>query len=154
MCELLDALLAQQHDSFEIVVVDQSTERPDDAVARIAELERDPRLRMLRFPPLSRLIGILIAGEDEDAVKQQSSRLGNLLRSLTLAPHFREIKALGPAPAPIAKLDDEFRRRILLRGASPASLHEMLQQGLRAFSARGTPSGVRIAIDVDPIDLL
>ena len=52
LCDLVTALLAQHHDSFEIVVIDQSTDKPADAVARLAELERDPRLRVLRFPPL------------------------------------------------------------------------------------------------------
>jgi glycosyltransferase involved in cell wall biosynthesis len=52
LCELLDVLLGQDHDSFEIVVVDQSTQHPPDATARLAEHERDARLRVLRHPPL------------------------------------------------------------------------------------------------------
>ena len=52
LCELLEVLLGQDHDSFEVVVVDQSTDVPAAAGARLAELERDPRLRVLRFPPL------------------------------------------------------------------------------------------------------
>jgi glycosyltransferase involved in cell wall biosynthesis len=52
LCELITALLAQKHDSFEVVVIDQSTDKPADAMQRLAELERDPRLRVLRFPPL------------------------------------------------------------------------------------------------------
>ena len=52
LCELVGALLGQDHDSFEIVVIDQSTQKPDAAMAQLAEYERDPRLRVLRFPPL------------------------------------------------------------------------------------------------------
>jgi glycosyltransferase involved in cell wall biosynthesis len=52
LCELAEALLAQRHDSFEIVVVEQSTVRPPDADARLAVLARDPRLRVHRFEPL------------------------------------------------------------------------------------------------------
>jgi glycosyltransferase involved in cell wall biosynthesis len=52
LAELLAALLAQDHDSFEIVIVEQSTLRPADAAARIDELARDPRVRVLRHPPL------------------------------------------------------------------------------------------------------
>ena len=52
LCELVAALLAQQHDSFEIVVVEQSTDTPADASARLAELEQDTRLRVLRIRPL------------------------------------------------------------------------------------------------------
>lgn len=56
LCELVGALLAQDHDSFEIVVIDQSTQKPDAAVATLAEYERDARLRILRFP-----LGIRVA---------------------------------------------------------------------------------------------
>jgi glycosyltransferase involved in cell wall biosynthesis len=52
LAELLERLLAQRHDSFEIVVIEQSTVRPPDELARIAELARDPRVRVLSFPPL------------------------------------------------------------------------------------------------------
>ncbi len=52
LCELLALLLAQDHDSFEIVVIDQSTERPTDAQARLDRLGGDPRLHVHHFPPL------------------------------------------------------------------------------------------------------
>lgn len=52
LVELLARLLGQRHDAFEIVVVDQSTERPAGATARLAELARDARLRVMRYPPL------------------------------------------------------------------------------------------------------
>jgi glycosyltransferase involved in cell wall biosynthesis len=52
LAELLEALLAQQHDSFEIVVIEQSTVRPEAELARVEELAADPRVRILRHPPL------------------------------------------------------------------------------------------------------
>jgi glycosyltransferase involved in cell wall biosynthesis len=56
LAELLEKLLAQDHDSFEIVVIEQTTARTGDdvvrAIARIDELARDPRVRLLRHPPL------------------------------------------------------------------------------------------------------
>jgi glycosyltransferase involved in cell wall biosynthesis len=52
LAELLQALLAQDHDSFEIVVIEQSTLRPPEDVARVDALARDRRLRLLRHPPL------------------------------------------------------------------------------------------------------
>lgn len=52
LLELLRELLAQDHDSFEVVVVEQSTVRDREAVARLDELAHDSRLRVLRFPPL------------------------------------------------------------------------------------------------------
>lgn len=52
LAELLTALLAQDHDSFEIVVVEQSTNRPAEELAIVESLARDPRVRVLRFDPL------------------------------------------------------------------------------------------------------
>jgi glycosyltransferase involved in cell wall biosynthesis len=52
LAELLEALLGQDHDSFEVVVVDQSTQRPPDELAEVERLAADPRVRLLRFPPL------------------------------------------------------------------------------------------------------
>lgn len=52
LAELLRALLAQDHDSFEIVVVEQSTQRDPTEVARVDTLAFDPRVRILRFDPL------------------------------------------------------------------------------------------------------
>lgn len=52
LAELLRVLLAQDHDSFEIVVVEQSTVRPSEELSRVEMLAADPRVRLLRFAPL------------------------------------------------------------------------------------------------------
>lgn len=52
LCTLLEQLLAQRHDSFEIVVVEQSTEVAPADAARLAAIAEDPRVRLLEHPPL------------------------------------------------------------------------------------------------------
>jgi glycosyltransferase involved in cell wall biosynthesis len=52
LAELLEALLRQDHDDFEIVVVEQSTDRSAYDVARLSLIARDPRVRILRHDPL------------------------------------------------------------------------------------------------------
>jgi glycosyltransferase involved in cell wall biosynthesis len=52
LCELIETLLAQDHDSFEIVVIEQSTERPADAVVALDRLANDPRVRVIACEPL------------------------------------------------------------------------------------------------------
>lgn len=52
LVELLAVLLAQEHDSFEVIVVEQSTQVPPEAGAALAALEADARLRVIRSGPL------------------------------------------------------------------------------------------------------
>ena len=52
LCELLGELLAQDHDDFEIVVIEQSTKRDPAGAAKLDLLARDPRVRIHKFPPL------------------------------------------------------------------------------------------------------
>ncbi len=68
LVELLERVLGQDHDSFEVVIVEQSVERPPEAAARVDELARDPRVRLLRHPPLggprARNVGVRAARGD------------------------------------------------------------------------------------------
>ncbi len=52
LVELVAVLLGQDHDSFEVIVIEQSTELPADAAAQLVALEADPRLRVIRSGPL------------------------------------------------------------------------------------------------------
>jgi len=52
LAELLEALLAQDHDSFEVVVIEQTTVPAGEALVRVDALARDSRVRLLTYPPL------------------------------------------------------------------------------------------------------
>jgi len=100
LCELIEALLAQDHDSFEIVVVEQSTVKPDIAAARLAVLERDSRLRVLRHGPLggarARNLGVAHAlGEVIVCIDDDDLPVGtDFLRDIE-APFLADDKLLG-----------------------------------------------------------
>lgn len=117
--------------------------------------ERELHIRkMLRFPPMARLIGILASGEDVNLVRDQITRLANLLKTLGRRPSSEGIAVLGPAPAPISRLEDRHRWRVLMRGPSPGPLHTLLGEGLAAFERLHQKSKVQLTVDVDPVDLL
>jgi len=68
LCELLEVLLGQDHDAFEVIVVEQSTDVTPALGDRLKALEADPRLRVLRSGPLggakARNAGMLAARGD------------------------------------------------------------------------------------------
>jgi GT2 family glycosyltransferase len=100
LCELIDVLLAQRHDSFEVVVVEQSTEHPPEAAARLAELERDPRLRVVRVPPLggsrARNLGVEhVRGEVVVFIDDDDLPVGDGFLAAMEAPFLEDPRCVG-----------------------------------------------------------
>ncbi|MCX7015842.1 MAG: primosomal protein N' [Candidatus Sumerlaeota bacterium] len=117
--------------------------------------EREMRFRRaLRFPPVQRLISVLIASEEAEAAKNLAGRLGGVLRALTRTERHAEVAVLGPAPCPIERIRNRWRHRILLRGTRPALMREVLREGLREFERMPGRNTVAVQLDVDPQDLL
>ena len=100
LCELLEVILSQRCDQpFEVVVVEQSTITTPESLARLADFERDPRVRVLRHPPLggprARNVGCraargqIIAFMDDDDLPLGTQWLASHLR------HFDDPLCLG-----------------------------------------------------------
>ena len=70
-----------------------------------------------------------------------------------LTPAPEGIKVLGPAEAPVSKLNKEFRYQLLLKAASRKNLNAVLQR-LRLFAQDRKWNPTSLVIDVDPLTLL
>ncbi|MBI3327073.1 MAG: primosomal protein N' [Nitrospinae bacterium] len=109
--------------------------------------------RRLGYPPAVRLAALRFDARDSQAVEQFSQACAALLR-----PHIHEVEGvvmLGPAPAVLAKLKNRYRWHLLLKAPTAKRLHTVLEQGLSALKRAAIPlSGVRLSIDVDPVNLL
>jgi primosomal protein N' (replication factor Y) (superfamily II helicase) len=94
----------------------------------------------LGYPPFSRLVFLRIDALSEEKAKAYAMTLAQALRGT--------VDVLGPAVAPIARLRNRFRFRVVLRSNDRAKLREILLQAARFLEA--VPSGIRVTIDVDP----
>jgi primosomal protein N' (replication factor Y) len=106
-----------------------------------------PRRKEYGIPPFGRLARLVARGANEGAVS-------TFLKSLAEAFEARkagDVRVLGPAPAPIAKIKNLFRFHLQLRATAPRPLQASLHEVLPAFPP---PQGVELAVDVDPISLL
>ena len=102
--------------------------------------------RELGYPPFSRVALVRIDAVEEQLARSESERLGALGRRA--APPGADI--LGPAPAPLSRLRNRFRYRFMVRAKARKDLRQVL-----AAIARATPDRrVRVAIDVDPVNML
>ena len=104
--------------------------------------------QQLKYPPLSRVALLTLKGRNEDKVKFFAE---NLRRQLE--PALAQIKDLiiaGPAPAPLAKAESNYRYQIMLRTRQMAKLSEQLAQ---LAGASPMADDLTLAIDIDPMDL-
>lgn len=107
----------------------------------------------LHYPPFSRLASFRIQGnslEGTEGVAQVLGRRCQLLRAQQQA--YRAIEILGPAPAPLAKLRGKHRFQVLIKSPEVALLSAFCKQVLSDES--WVQRGVKIQIDIDPVNLL
>jgi primosomal protein N' (replication factor Y) len=111
---------------------------------RFLETEAANR-RAAGMPPFSRLAALVLSGRDEDLLDRVCARLARA------APRGRGIEVLGPAPAPLAVLRRQHRRRFLLRAARSRAVQPIVAAWLAQVDL---PAAVRLRIDVDPYSFL
>jgi primosomal protein N' (replication factor Y) len=99
----------------------------------------------LNYPPFSKLISLLVAGQEESKVIKISEDIEKFLK--------RRIpdEVLGPAPAIIPKLRGHFRYRILLKGQN---LGKMRRAVAETLSKVVVPFEIKVAVDVEPMGMM
>ncbi len=131
------------------------TSMPDHPVLR-AILEGDSqrfRARLAderqqaRMPPFTRLIAVIVQGEDEEKVWSVSRALAAAGDGLNAAG----VDIFGPAPAPYAMLRGKYRVRMLLRMGRGVDHARFVPEWRARVSV---PSGIRVVFDVDPYSFL
>ena len=106
--------------------------------------------KRLGYPPFFVLALILIKHRDHS----YASKNANMLRrSLDAANTERQARVLGPAPASLSRLKNEFRLQIILKGVSRRALRETLDIALADTESRGCDLRT-INVEIDPVNLM
>ncbi|HSO35660.1 MAG TPA: primosomal protein N' [Labilithrix sp.] len=116
-------------------------------------IERELRDRKeLAYPPFSRMVLTRVDALDEREAQEATAHLARAARAASRFGEPGAVTVLGPTPAPIAKVRNRFRFRVMLRSTS----REQLRKATLAIHAATAelPRSVRVAIDVDPVGLL
>ena len=102
----------------------------------------------LGYPPFSRIALVRVEAVAEEDAREGAQRLA----AAAVGAASTDVDVLGPAPAPLVRLRNRFRYRVMLRGKDRRALRAVL---LALEGARGQlPSRVRVAFDIDPMQLL
>ena len=107
---------------------------------------------MLGYPPYQRMVRIIIRARDEKAADDYANRFAAAckLAQESSTPK-KNLKILGPAVAPVSRLNDYHRRHILILSPDSRHLHAVTRAALASCRPDG---GAEIAVDVDPGNML
>jgi primosomal protein N' (replication factor Y) len=97
------------------------------------------------WPPFGRLAAIIVSAPEGAVADEAAAALRRA------APSGEGFIVLGPAPAPLAILRGQHRRRLLLKAARSVDVQALLGAWLERAAV---PRAARVDVDVDPVSFL
>lgn len=106
-----------------------------------------------RYPPFTHIIRVLLLHEREDRVIKGAHDLGTCLQRGMLEPKYgnNELEILGPAPAVLTRLKNQWRWQVSVKGRNLDRLRMLLHQGVQNFVKGSASNGIVLNIEVDPL---
>jgi primosomal protein N' (replication factor Y) len=103
--------------------------------------------RSLHYPPYERFVLLTARGRSEEKTLFVIEQLAKEITRLDLP----ETEITGPAPAPIARIEERYRFQVFVRTRKIMAVTTRLRP---LIIDRAWPDDIRITLDVDPVDLL
>jgi primosomal protein N' (replication factor Y) (superfamily II helicase) len=104
--------------------------------------------KWLRYPPYAAFANLIVRDQKQEVALRMASELGYLLN-----PQPEGVRVMGPAEAPVPRIQEEYRYQILLKAAKRPILREHVNK-LRAYVEAERWRSTALVIDVDPISLM
>ena len=110
--------------------------------------------RARRYPPFADIFTLTVSGPEEGAVLRAAAQLREAMRTGTQYPTVANlsVEILGPAPAPIVKVNNRYRYRIFWVGRNDHTTRELLGYYVRAFHQRKENRGMNLFVDCNADD--
>jgi primosomal protein N' (replication factor Y) len=109
-----------------------------------------PARQALRYPPAAALANVLVRDEEQQQAYERAAALAARIREFGEG----HVAVLGPTPAPIARLRDEWRIQLLVRARRRRRLQDALGRALRETTGGERPIPRWLSLDIDPLQLL
>lgn len=110
--------------------------------------------RLRRDPPFADQFIITVSGGEEDDVRRAVGLLRSGLAAAVKKPPYDDmgLELIGPAPAPVVRVNGSYRYRLLLLGENNAQVRGLLSSFMRAFAQRAENRRLHIRVDCDLMD--
>jgi primosomal protein N' (replication factor Y) (superfamily II helicase) len=104
--------------------------------------------KFMHYPPFSAMANLIVRNERQEDALRMSAELER-----HLGPGEEQIKIIGPAEAPVARLKAEYRYQFLIKSASRKALNELLKRA-QGFARKEKWNATALVVDVDPLTLM
>lgn len=110
----------------------------------------------LGYPPYARMVNIRCEGKDGEEVRELLTRFADSFQAaLQKLPQGTALPTvLGPAPAPLERVNGRERWQLLIKGEDRRTLHALVRSTYEELRLHQRSAKVRIIVDVDPYDML
>jgi primosomal protein N' (replication factor Y) (superfamily II helicase) len=125
----------------------------DHDYLKFAEKELQERAAP-QYPPLVRLVNVLISGTDEPLVLDEANRAAEWTRGIIETAAKGKVVVTGPAPCPIDRIRGRWRWHFLLRSGSAKTLGLVCRHLQYRYDFKPGNAELRLIIDRDPVSLL
>jgi primosomal protein N' (replication factor Y) len=104
--------------------------------------------KQLFYPPYSRVALMTLKGRNEDKVRLSAEHLKKII--LAELKDVKDLILSGPAPAPLAKAESNYRYQLMLRARQMTFVSRKLSKIIADLSL---PDDVHLTTDIDPVDM-
>jgi primosomal protein N' (replication factor Y) len=112
--------------------------------------EKEIRFRkMMHYPPFTSLANLLVRDRNLDKAAHLINSIGKIVQKLAAG----QMRLLGPALSPLAKLKGEHRFQLLIKARTRQQLREVLKESLRLAEKEGLETS-KLHIDIDPQNIM
>ena len=110
--------------------------------------------RLRRDPPFADQFIVTVSGGEENDVRRAVGLLRDGLSAAVKKPPYADmgLEVIGPAPAPVVRINGSYRYRLLLLGENNAQVRGLLSSFMRAFAQRPENRRLHIRVDCDLMD--
>ena len=119
------------------MISDITNRNPDIFLSKEIEIRKKNNL-----PPFQRFISLIFTGENETKLEKEVFKFKFFIQNKING------KILGPVSAPIFRLKNRYRIRLLIRGSKTLKLQNSLALIIEKYKFS---SGIKLSVDVDPI---
>ena len=104
------------------------------------------------YPPFSQIIRIILSSMNNFRAEKSAMEIALRLNTMTEKFGFGEyLETLGPTPCIISKINGYYRFQILIKNKLSQKGHDFVS---KFFNKITLPKDIKMAIDVDPLDIL